>query len=62
MIDALKEDAQRMEDIAADCGRVLREPYQGDQDRIERYLWALSVLGLHVAQWILKKEKSDGKT
>lgn len=56
LIDALKEDMSRMEEIACDCGRVLREPYLGGQDRIERYLWAFAVLGLHVVQWILRKE------
>ena len=58
LLRALKEDALRMEDIAADCGRVLREPYIGDQNRIERYLWAIAVAVLHLLQSEIKRRES----
>lgn len=61
LLRALKEDALRMEDIAADCGRVLREPYIGDQNRIERYLWAIAVAVLHLLlEAIKRKDGANG--
>ena len=58
-IQMFEEDERRMREIAEDCGRVLKEPYVGNQDRIERYLWALSVLGLHIARWIIRRERES---
>ena len=59
LIDALREDMRRMDEISSDCGLHMAGPYKNDE-RIEQYLWAFAVLGLHIIQWILRKEKENG--
>lgn len=55
LIDALREDMRRMDEISSDCGLHMAGPYKNDE-RTEQYMWAFAVALLHIITLILKKD------
>lgn len=60
LVDTLKEDMKRMEDIACEAGfRVKGHPVRGKTP--SQVQWAIAVAVLHIIQWITKQEaKKNG--
>lgn len=55
ILNALKDDARRMEDIACECAPALREPYHNDDGKTQRFLWAMAVAILHLLTAEIKR-------